>query len=102
MKFLVETRIPTDVGNQKLKDGSLMKEMQAYLDEIKPEAIYFALAHGKRTVYMVINIPSADKMPEIAEPLWLDWQAEVFVTPVMDAKEFEKAGIGIQKVLRSR
>ena len=102
MKFLVEVRIPTESGNKGIMDGTLMQQMQSYLGEVKPETVYFALAHGKRTVYMVVNIPAAEKMVEIAEPLWLDWNAEVYATPVMDQAAFEKAGAGIERIVRAR
>src|SRR3989338_4740861 len=102
MKFLVEARKPTDVGNRKLKDGSMMKQAQAYLAEVRPDAVYFSVAEGQRTIFMIVNLAGPEKIPEIAEPLWLDWEAEVYFTPVMDAKEFEKAGPGIQKVVKSR
>ena len=102
MKFLLEVKIPTEVANKKLKDGSLIKEMHAYLGEIKPEAIYFGIRYGARTLFMVVNAPAPEKLPEICEPLWLDWSAHVEVLPVMDSHKFEKAGPGIQKVLKSR
>lgn len=101
MRFLVEVRIPIEAGNAGLKDGTLLQQLQNYLHEVKPEAVYFTV-HGQRTVYLVVNIESADKMPEIAEPLWLDWKADVYVTPVMGAEDFEKAGAGIQRVLQAR
>ncbi len=41
MRFLMEVKIPTGIGNKKIKDGTLMKQMQAYFGEVKPEALYF-------------------------------------------------------------
>ena len=51
---------------------------------------------------MIIDIAAPEKLPEIAEPLWLDWHAEVFTTPIMDSNEFEKAGPAIEKILTER
>ncbi|MFQ6032598.1 MAG: hypothetical protein ACE5K2_06725 [Candidatus Zixiibacteriota bacterium] len=102
MRFLVEVRIPVKVGNARLKDGSLLKQIENYLNDVKPEAVYFTLANGQRTIYLVLDLESADKMPEIGEPLWLDWKADIHLTPVMNAEDFKKAGASIQKVLEAR
>ena len=101
MKFLIEAVMPTETGNRKVKDGSLLKFMQQYMGEIRPEAVYYSIAHGKRTCYMIVDIASADKLPEIAEPLWLNAQAEVNFIPVMDQDDFQKAIPAIQKAAKS-
>lgn len=102
MKFLVEVRIPTEVGNAGLLDGSFLRQQQKYLEDVKPEVVYFSAMHGQRTIYMVIDIQSADKLSQIAEPLWLDWKADVRFTPVMTGEDFEKAAPALQKVVEAR
>jgi hypothetical protein len=102
MRFLVEVQIPTEVGNAALKDGSLIKEHADYLKQVKPEAVYYTLANGKRTIYLVVNVESAERLPEITEPLWQDLSAEVQVAPVMTSEDFEKAVAGIEKILEAR
>jgi hypothetical protein len=37
----MKVSIPVDVGNAKIKDGSLPKTIQSILAEQKPEAAYF-------------------------------------------------------------
>ena len=102
MKFLMKVGIPTVSGNKAMRNGNMLKQIQSYLKEVRPEAAYFSIECGKRTMFLIVDVPSAEKMPEIAEPLWLDFEAEVFVTPIMDVMEFEKAGPGIQRVLKER
>ena len=102
MRFLIEVRIPTDVGNKGVKDGSLFQQLQRYLKESKPEAVYYALREGRRTVFLIVNVQGAEQLPALAEPMWLDWQAEVFATPVITADEFEKAAPRIQAVVQAR
>ena len=102
MRFLVEVQIPTEVGNTALKDGSLIKQHEEYLNEVKPEAVYYTLANGRRTIYLVVNLESPEKLPEITEPLWQDLSAEVYVAPVMTPEDFEKAVAGIQKTIEAR
>lgn len=101
MRFLVEVQIPTEVGNAALKDGSLIREHENYLNEVKPEAVYYTLANGRRTIYLVVNLESAEKLPAITEPLWLTLNAEVRVAPVMTSEDFQKALGGLQEVIEA-
>ncbi len=102
MRFLLEVRIPLNEGNEGLLSGILLKQMNTYLVEVKPESIYFGVKDGQRTVFLVVNIDSPDMIPEILEPLWLDLKADVFITPVMNAEDFEKASLRIEKIVRKR
>ena len=102
MKFLVEIIIPTETCNEGLKDGTVMKQLNEYLAEVKPLAVYFGIKDGQRTMYMVINMEKSEKIPEIAEPLWLDWHASISFMPIMDEKDFEKAMPEIKKIIEKR
>ena len=102
MRCLVQVQIPVEVGNAGLLDGSLLPKIQRYLSDVKPEAVYFSPASGQRTIYIFLNIESSDKLVDIAEPLWLDLQADVDVIPVMNADDFQKAAAGIQRVVQAR
>ena len=44
----LKVSIPTDVGNAKIKDGSLPKILKAILDDLKPEAVYFTNSMAQR------------------------------------------------------
>lgn len=102
MRFLVEVRIPVESGNAGLKNGTLLPQLQSYLNDVKPEAVYFAVANGQRTIYLILDVQSVDKLPEIGEPLWLDWKADIYLTPIMNMADFEKAGAGIERILKAR
>jgi len=101
MRFLVEVQIPTEVGNAALKDGSLIRGHENYLNEVKPEAVYYTLANGRRAIYLVVDLESPEKLPAITEPLWLDLGAEVRVAPVMTSEDFQKALRGLQEVIEA-
>ena len=102
IRFLVEVRIPTDLGNAALKNGTMTEQIQKYLNDVKPEAAYFAVANGQRTVYLVLDLENTGSLAEIVEPLWLDWRAEIYFSPVMTVEDFEKAGPVLQKILEAR
>lgn len=69
MRFLVHARISTEAGNAATLDGTIAQKIQKYINAVKPEAVYLAETKGQRTMFFVLNMDTADKLPEIAEPL---------------------------------
>ncbi len=91
MKFLVKVRIPAETGNKAIRDGSLFRKLKEHFAVIKPEAVYFTLTRGQRTLILVVDLPGAEKLPEFNEPFWINWNAEVTFHVIADMKDFEKA-----------
>ncbi len=102
MRCIIECRITTDDGNCSVLDGTLPAKMKNYLEAVKPEAVYFTIKGGCRTMIAVVNIPSEDKMVAIHEPLWLDWNASVSCTPAMSLADLQKAGKDMEKIAKER
>ena len=72
------------------------------MNDVKPKAVYFAVANGQRTIYLVLDLENTDNLTQIVEPLWLDWRAKIYFSLVTTAEDFEKAGPTLQKVLEAR
>jgi glutaredoxin len=70
------------------------------LKEIKPECAYFGDADGKRTGFLVVNLEGLHKIPAIAEPWFLAFNASVQLTPVMTAEDLQKAGPDIERAAK--
>ena len=102
MRFIIEATVPVDTGNQVIIDGSLMGKIQNYLNEIKPEAAYFTIKNGQRTMIVVVNMEREDKMPALLEPLWLDLNVSVQMFPAMVAADLQNAGPDFEKVVSKR
>jgi hypothetical protein len=102
MRCIVECVIPVDTGNRSILDGTLPLKIKKYLEAVKPEAVYFTVKDGQRTMFAVVNFPSEDKMVAFNEPLWLDWGAAVTVTPAMSLADLEKAGKDMEQVAKER
>jgi hypothetical protein len=101
MRFLLKIAVPHDPFNSLIKEGSAEKKMQAILAETKPEAAYFTAMQGIRTTFLVVNIDQASQMPAIAEPWFLQFNAEVEFHPVMLGEDLGKAGLdAIGKIWR--
>ena len=87
MRFMVTFRVPIEEGNVLLKDGRFGPALESVLDDIKPEATYFAEIEGARGGYLVVNIDDASQIPAIAEPLFLALGATVQISPVFTPDE---------------
>jgi len=67
--------------------------MQPPRAETKPEAAYFTAVDGKRTAYLVVNIDQVSQMPSVAEPWFLQFNADVEFFPTMLGEDLDKADI---------
>jgi len=74
--------------------------MQEILGDIKPEAAYFMLDGGQRTIFLVVEVSEASRLPAIAEPLWLALEANVEFIPAMSEKGFAKAAQHIERAAK--
>src|SRR5213078_518751 len=93
MLFIVKATIPNDAGNEMVKSGPAMKALiDKVMGDVKPEAAYFAVAEGQRTLFLVVDIDKSEEMVRIGEPLWLGLEADVDVYPCMSVSDFDKAG----------
>jgi len=102
MRCIVECWIPAEEGNRSVLDGTLPVKIKNYIDAVKPEAVYFTIRDGQRTMLAVVNVPSEDKMVAMMEPLWLDWNASVVLTPVMTLADLQKTGKDMEKLAKER
>lgn len=86
--------MPTESGNKVLQDPNFPKKLEGVLNQIKPEAVYFAPIEGERGIYMIVNLPSADMIAGISEPLWIMFNCKLDLTPLMELSDLQK---GLQK-----
>jgi len=93
MRMLLQAVLPHEPINTSIRNGSLGKTMQRIMEEIKPEAAYFTVSNGKRTVIMVVTVSDPSKVPAFAEPFFLQFNADVSFNVVMSPEELGKAGL---------
>jgi hypothetical protein len=93
MRVRTKIQIPVDAGNKAIKDGQLPKLMEAALATLKPEAAYFLVEDGQRTVELFFDLKDVSQIPVIVEPFFMGLNASVDVTPVMNADDL-RAGLG--------
>ena len=87
MHMLLKVQIPVDAGNEAVKSGSIGKVMREFAEAAKPEAMYFSLADGWRTMYAVIDMTSSSDMPRLGEAFFMELEASIELTPCMNVEE---------------
>ena len=95
MRFLLKAELPVESGNKLIKNGKLSEILQTIMEDLKPEAVYFAASNGKRSALVIFDMEDASQMPAVAEPWFLAFNASVEVTPVMLMEDLQKAGPAI-------
>jgi hypothetical protein len=96
MRMMLKIVIPTEIGNQAIKDGSLHKIFETAMNKLKPEAAYFFPEHGLRSAMMIFDMKDASEIPTIAEPLFAGLHARLQLLPVMNADHLKK-GLDVAK-----
>ena len=92
VRMLLKAQPDIASTNPSLKDGSLGDTLNSILADIKPEAVYFYLENGQRTVQIIFDLQDQADLPTIVEPWFLAFGANVTVTPVLNGDDFVKAG----------
>ena len=93
MRMMMRVTIPVDAGNRCIKDGSVGKILEGVMGRMKPEAAYFTERDGKRGGTIVLDVADASRLPSIAEPCFLNFNASVSVHPCMTPEDLGKAGL---------
>jgi hypothetical protein len=90
MRVLLKASFDTEKANEAIRNGTLTKLIQESMEQIKPEAAYFTADHGKRTAYVVFDMQDSSQMPVLSEPFFLNLDAEISYTPVMNMEDVQK------------
>jgi hypothetical protein len=90
MRVMATISIPVEAGNRAITEGSLPKVIQETANRWSPEAMYFTASGGKRTAFVVFEMPDSSALPAFAEPFFSQLKAEIEIAPVMNPDDLQK------------
>ena len=91
MRMMLRWTVPVERGNETIRDGSLARTLESLMEQLNPEAAYFWPENGERAGLVVFDMAEPSQIPVIVEPLFLNLDAAVEFTPVMNAGDLRKA-----------
>jgi hypothetical protein len=97
MRFMLTLRVPPEEGNAAMKDGRFMSAFQSVMEELQPEAAYFAEIEGARGGYVVVNMDDAAQIPAVCELLFLGLGATVQIHPVFTLDDMPRITEAIEQ-----
>jgi hypothetical protein len=100
MRTLLKATMDVTASNKAVMDGSLQKLMQTTMEKLKPEASYFTAIDGCRACFIVFDLKDPSEIPSIAEPFFLNLNAKVEFSPVMNADDLKKGLEMVQSTMK--
>ena len=82
-----------------VKDPKGLQKLEEYYKKVKAQAAYFYEDGGERTMAFIVDLPSVDMIPMVAEPMFQEFNARVEFHPVMVLEDLKK---GFEMMEKSR
>jgi hypothetical protein len=93
MRMLMQITCPVEPFNTLIRKGTGGKILTKILDSIKPEAAYFSEQDGHRGAILVVNVDHPSQIPSLAEPWFLNFNADVKFRIAMTPDDLGRAGL---------
>lgn len=90
MRVMLRAHLDTAAANEGIKSGALPAAIKKLMETVKPEAAYFGLHEGVRSCWVVFDLQESSQMPPLLEDMFLQFNAELEVGPVMNAEDLAK------------
>ena len=93
MRLLVDIDVPHEPFNSMVRDGTAGGTLERILGDIKPEAVYFTERNGHRGATLIVDLEKASDLPSVAEPWFLNFNADCRFRIVMSPEDLAQAGL---------
>jgi len=85
--------MPHEPFNTFVRQGTAGKILARILDDLKPEAVYFSESDGKRGAVIILNVEEPSRIPSIAEPFFLNFNADCRFRIAMSPEDLRNSGL---------
>ncbi len=93
MRMLMHVKWPHEKFSAAVRDGTAEKKIGRILEEAKPEAVYYTEHGGRRSAIMIVDVGAPSEVPALAEPWFLEFDADVEFHIVMSPDDLAAAGL---------
>lgn len=93
MKMLLNVEMPHEPFNTLTREGKVGQMIGRILEEIKPEVVYFTERDGMRGCVLVVDVSNATDIPRLAEPFFLNFNANCKFRVAMSPEDLRKANL---------
>jgi hypothetical protein len=93
MRMMLTALIPHEPFNSLVRENRAGQVIMKILEDLKPEAAYFTEQHGQRCAVLIVNVADASRVPSLAEPFFLNFNADCRFRIVMTPEDLGKAGL---------
>jgi hypothetical protein len=93
MRMLLTVTMPHEPFNALVRKKKAGEILSRILEEIKPEAAYFTEQDGTRGAVLVVNVADPSRIPSLAEPFFLNFNADCRFRLVMSPEELGRSGL---------
>lgn len=90
MRMMARISMPAETANEAIRDGRLPAVFQETERRWQPESMYFTTFDGRRTAFMIFEMPDSSDMPPFSEPFYNQLNANVELSPVMNRDDLQK------------
>jgi hypothetical protein len=89
MRMMMRVSVPIEAATKAVQDGSMKTILQAQLEKLRPESVYFFADDDVRTALLFIDVKEESDMLVIADPFFQGLNARIRFTPVMNGQDFQ-------------
>jgi hypothetical protein len=93
MRMLMTLSFPVQEFNTAVRDGTAGQKLSNILEATRPEAVYFTEYNGQRGALIVVDVTEPAKVPQLAEPWFLTFNAQVKFGIAMTPDDLRRGGL---------
>jgi hypothetical protein len=94
MRMIMLVQFPIEPFNTFVRKGTVGEKMHRILDAIKPESAYLTEREGRRGGIFVVNLDDPADVARLAEPWFIQFNAEVEFRVAMTPEDLGRADLG--------